>query len=139
MRMTHGKLSTQELDYLQCLWDDRTMTERVVDDRRRVALQDIEPPSEAFQKALQTFEVEAEAAKFQPLPWLKDVVNHRDYFQHSLLNVRAGGSERLLKFVYGVQNPRLGFFVEAKETEAMRGVCEAIAYQEQMLNEWEYT
>lgn len=137
-RMTHCKLPTKELGYLQSLWDDRTMTERVVGDRRRVALQDIEPSSEAFQKALQTFEVEAEAAKVQTLPWLKDLVNHRDCFQHSLRNFRAGGSERLLKFVYGVQSPRLGFFVEAKETEAMRGVCEAMAYQDQMLNEWEY-
>lgn len=135
-RLTGCKYDRSEVQAFDNLWSDGRFATSQVDALRAAALQDLQPPSEGFQKALLQYEPPPPDARPKPA-WLKPLTSHRGFFCDTILKLsRPGQVDPLVQYVHAMQNPQVVFFVDivARDLPAYQPED----YGEQLMSKWRF-
>jgi hypothetical protein len=136
-RMTSCRFSAAEIADFNSMWDAPEYTESEVNKRRESCLLDRQRPSDAFQTLLSAHDHPPPLAR-APKPWLKGLVYLRDYFGNCIFKFEHGGVSRLVKFVFGLQNPQTVGFVGVVARDVASPNLEAENYEATLLSTWRF-
>lgn len=136
-RLSHCKFSEAEVAEFDRLWDDPRFGGKNLERLREAAMQDLQPPSEAFQALLAAYEPPPSPARPR-LPWLQGVLRHRDFFAGSILKVEHGGTCKTVIFLHGMQNPAVAFFIDAIDREAAERDVQPQRFGQQVMSQWRH-
>ena len=111
-RVANCKFSEADVAGMWALWQSPDFSSRVVQQRRRQALEPPGPPTASALQELQGFEVSEDHLRDAPLPgWCVPICRHRDHFSSCALVFESDDHPRTFAFVFASQRPFAAAFV----------------------------